>query len=216
MERLVIDVLLACQTVTGACQLLNISWDQAWHVMDRAVKRGMLRKEAIPCRLLGVDEKAFRKGQRYLRIVNDIERGTVEFISENREKASLGEFYKSRIPKQLRAIDAIAVDMWEPYVQATLEWLPLGKDKIVFERFHITKSANEGVDKVRKEEHRALMALGSKPLSKTRYLWLYGEENIPEHLQEEFDALKASSLKTARAWSIKATVGRLWSYKSVH
>jgi transposase len=216
MERFVIDVLLACQTVTGACQLLNISWDQAWHVMDRAVKRGMLRKEAIPSRLLGVDEKAFRKGHRYLTIVNDIERGTVEFISENREKASLGEFYKSRTPEQLRAIDAIAMDMWEPYVQATLEWLPLGKDKIVFDRFHIMKRANEGLDKVRKEEHRALMALGSKTLGKTKYLWLYGEENIPEHRQEEFDALKASSLKTARAWSIKETLRGLWSYKSVH
>jgi transposase len=171
--------------------------------MDRAVKRGTLRKEAIPSRLLGVDEKAFRKGHRYLTIVNDIERGTVEFISENREKASLAEFYKSRTPEQLRAIEAIAMDMWEPYVQATLEWVPLSKDKIVFDKFHVMKKMNEGVDKVRKEEHRALMALGSNTLSKTKYLWLYGEENIPEHRQEEFTALKESTLKTARAWSIK-------------
>ena len=116
MERFVIDVLLACQTVKGACQLLNISWDQACYVMDRAVKRGTLRTEVIPSRLLGVDEKAFRKGHRYLTIVNDIERGTVEFISENRKKASLAEFYKPRTPEQLRAIEAIAMDMWEPYV----------------------------------------------------------------------------------------------------
>ncbi len=27
MERFVIDLLLACQMVTGACQLLNTSWD---------------------------------------------------------------------------------------------------------------------------------------------------------------------------------------------
>ena len=44
MERFVIDVLLACQTVKAACQLLNITWDQAWNVMNRAVKRGMVRK----------------------------------------------------------------------------------------------------------------------------------------------------------------------------
>ena len=43
--------------------------------MDWAVRRGMLRKEAIPFRLLGVDEKAFRKGHRYLTIVIDIARG---------------------------------------------------------------------------------------------------------------------------------------------
>ena len=77
------------------------------------------------------------------------------------------------------------------------------------------KKMNEGVDKVRKEEHRALMALGSNTLRKTKYLWLYGEENIPEHRQEEFTALKESTLKTARAWSIKETLRGLWSYKSV-
>jgi hypothetical protein len=97
-----------------------------------------------------------------------------------------------------------------------MEWLPLGKDKIVFDRFHIMKKMNEGVDKVRKKEHWALTAMVSNTLSKTKYLWLYGEENIPEHRQEEFTALKESTLKTARAWSIKETPRGLWSYKSVH
>lgn len=46
--------------------------------------------------------------------------------------------------------------------------------------------------KVRKEESRALMALKSNSLSKTKYLWLYKEEKIPEHRQEEFNALKES------------------------
>lgn len=41
------------------------------------------------------------------------------------------------------------MDMWEPYVLATLESLPLGRDKIVFDKFHIMKKMNEGVDNVR-------------------------------------------------------------------
>jgi transposase len=98
---------------------------------------------------------------------------------------------------------------------ATLESLPLGRDKMVFDKFHIMKKMDEGVDKVRKEESRVLMALRSNALSKTKYLWLYKEEKIPEHRQEEFNALKESSLKTARAWSIKETMRRLWQYKSV-
>lgn len=36
------------------------------------------------------------------------------------------------------------MDMLEPYVQATLEWLPLGKDKIVFDRIHIIKEDERG------------------------------------------------------------------------
>ncbi len=98
---------------------------------------------------------------------------------------------------------------------AMLKSLPLGRDKIVFDKFHIMKKMDVGVDKVRKEEHRALMALGSNTLNKTKYRWLYREENIPEHWQEEFNDLKESSLKTARAWSIKEILRGLWQYKSV-
>ena len=64
---------------------------------------------------------------------------------------------------------------------AMLKYLPLGRDKIVFDKFHIMKKMNEVVDKVRMQEHRALMALGSNTLSKTKYLWLYREETIPVH-----------------------------------
>ena len=62
MERLVIEVILQCSTLTGACRLLGITWDEAWGVMRRAVRRGVGRKAAAPMRYLGVDEKAFRKG----------------------------------------------------------------------------------------------------------------------------------------------------------
>jgi transposase len=98
MERFVIDVLQACQTVKGACALVRISWDQAWHVLERAVARGLARKQATAIARIGVDEKAFRKGHRYLTIVNDVDRGTVEFVAEGREKASLAAFYESRTP----------------------------------------------------------------------------------------------------------------------
>jgi transposase len=46
MERLVIDVLSQFATVSGACRLLGLSWDEAWGVMERAVVRGRRRKQA--------------------------------------------------------------------------------------------------------------------------------------------------------------------------
>jgi transposase len=48
MERLIIDLIRQCSTVTGACRIARISWDEAWGVMDRAVVRGRARKEARP------------------------------------------------------------------------------------------------------------------------------------------------------------------------
>src|SRR5207237_9640194 len=69
MERLIIDLILQCSTVKGACEIAAVSWDEAWGIMRRAVARGQGRKEARPITYIGVDEKAFRKGHRYHTIV---------------------------------------------------------------------------------------------------------------------------------------------------
>jgi transposase len=61
----VIDPILQCSTVTGACRIARISWDEAWGVMRRAVARGQARKVVTEKRYIGVDEKAFRKGHQY-------------------------------------------------------------------------------------------------------------------------------------------------------
>ena len=42
-ERLAIDLLREC-SVTGAGRLLRITWDEAWGIKGRAVKRGLVRR----------------------------------------------------------------------------------------------------------------------------------------------------------------------------
>jgi transposase len=42
-ERFAIDVLLETD-VLGATRILRISWDEAWHIQERAVARGMAAK----------------------------------------------------------------------------------------------------------------------------------------------------------------------------
>ncbi len=55
MARLVIDLILQCSTVKGACAITGISWDEAWGIMHRPVARGEARKEARPIAYIGVD-----------------------------------------------------------------------------------------------------------------------------------------------------------------
>jgi transposase len=214
MERFIIQVLLACQTTKGACDLVRIKWDQAWHVAQRAVARGMKRKEAVVTPQIGVDEKAFKKGHSYLTVVNDINRGTVEFVTEDREKASLERYYAGLSDEQRQGIEGVAMDMWEPYVQATLEALPLAKEKIVYDRFHIMQHMTKAVDQVRKAENRKLSQESDERLKKTKYLWLTTENNLSEKQEAAFESLKHSDLKTARAWGIKENLRNLWSYQS--
>jgi transposase len=215
MERLIIDVIQECSTVKGACALLGISWDEAFRVMQRAVERGLARKEDVPIRHLGVDEKAFRKGQSYMTVVCDLERATVDHVVEDRTSESLAGYYRSLSTERLTAIEAVAMDMWDPYVKATMEWVPLAADKIVFDRFHIMQHMNDAVNRVRRQEHRELTAEGNDLLKGTRHWWLYGYENVPDRHLRAFEAIRDRNLRTSRAWAIKETLRELWDYRSV-
>ena len=64
-ERLAIDVLLESD-ILGATRILRISWDEAWHILERAIERGLMGKEEQICTRIGVDEKSIGKGHTYM------------------------------------------------------------------------------------------------------------------------------------------------------
>lgn len=211
-ESHAIDVLLETN-VLGATRLLQISWDEAWNLMERAVARGKQAKEKKTISFLGVDEKAVAKGHQYVTLVCDLQQSTVEYIAPDREKTSLDAYYASLSPEQLAGIQAVAMDMWEPYITSTVAHVPEARSKIVFDRFHIMKHMNEAVDKVRKWEHRLLQEADDDTLKGTKYLWLFAEENLPEKWEERFAALRRLHLRTGRAWAIKEALRDLWHYQ---
>jgi transposase len=211
-ERHAIDVLLEVDVLGGA-RLLRLTWDEAWNVMERAVARGQRAKGRRTVAHLGVDEKAVAKRHRYVTLVNDLDRGTVEYIGDDRGKTSLDAYYQSLSAEQLAGIEAVAMDMWEPYIESTATHVPDGRSKIVFDRYHVMLHMNKAVDQVRKSEHRQLHARGDDTLKGTKYLWLYAEENVPQPCAARFAALRAMPLKTARAWELKEALRDLWDYR---
>ncbi len=212
-ERFAIDVLHEMD-VSGAMRVLRISWDEAWHIIERAVQRGRLARRQRPPSTLGVDETAAARGQKYITVVCDLQQGTVEFVAEDRRWQSLDAYYAGLTDEQLGSIKAIAMDMWDPYIKATRERVPAWEDKIVFDRFHVMQQLGKAVDGVRKQEHRLLRARGDESLTGSKYLWLYADENRPERHKERFAALRAMNLKTGRAWALKESLRELWRYKS--
>jgi transposase len=211
-ERHAIDTLLEAD-VLGASRLLRLNWHETWGVMERAVARGLKAKRRRVIPYLGVDEKAIAKGHRYVTLVSDLDRGTIEFIAFDRKKSSLDGFYQSLSKKQLAGIRAVAMDMWEPFFSSTTQYVPDAHSKIVFDRFHIMKHMLEAVDTVRKIEHRRLMADDNDTLKSTKYFWFFSQENFPEKHAERFAHLKRLHLKTGRAWAIKESLRDLWNYQ---
>jgi len=213
-EARLIDTLKECD-VTGVTRLSGTSWDETWGIMLRAVTRGLARKEKkLPARI-GVDEKSVGKGQDYESIVCDLDRGTVEYVVDDRDQKSLESYYQQFTRDELAQIRAIAMDMWDPYIAATKAYVPEADQKIVFDRFHTMTHVTKAVDKVRRHEHKALSAQGDLRLKGTKHLWLWNEDNVPEWRREEFSGVKNAELKTSRAWAIKEAIREFWRYRYV-
>ena len=212
-EALVIDWLKEA-SVAAVARLMGLSWNAIDGIMQRSVKRGLSRRKERSMTRIGVDETAFKKRHDYVTIPSDQEAGTVLFVGEDRKKATLKTWYESLTEAQREAIESISMDMWPAFINATLESLPKAGEKIAFDKFHVAKYLGEAVDKVRRQEHKALMKEGYEDLKGSKYDWLTNPKNMTSKQKRRFKALRDSTLKTARAWAIKEFAMSLWHYDS--
>ncbi len=85
------------------------------------------------------------------------------------------------------------------------------KAVIAHDRFHVRQHLNKGVDKVRREESKQLLKQGDECLKGSKFFWSGNEENVKESLIEEFEYLRNSDLKVARACAIKEYFRHFWT-----
>ena len=185
----------------------GISRDEAWNIMDRAVKRGIARKSSVPERI-GIDEKSYGKYHRYMTLVYNLDDPAVEDIEFDRKRESPDKYYENTGKDASSDMSAVSMDMRDPFIASTKSNVTDAESKIVFDLFHIMKHMNMALDSARKMEARN--ADTKELLKKTRYLRLYSNENLPDKYREKYETLKESSLKTARAYAIKENLRNLW------
>jgi transposase len=212
-ERFAIDVLSATD-VLNASKILGISWDQAHHIMERAVERGLACRSLDSVEHIGVDEKSIAKRHKYTTMLHDLDRGVVLEVSQGRSKESLQTCLKSVPTSTLENVKAFAMDMWQPYFDTLCASVTDAASKIVFDRFHIVAHMNKALDLVRRAENRKLLSAGDDRLVGTKYDFLKGAERIDEDTRQWFVRMKNAGFKTARTWSIKELLRGLWDCPS--
>ena len=209
-ERFSIQVLLACQNVTSAQGLLGLSWDQLHRIMERAVERGLERRDLEGLRYLGLDEKSFGKGQSYVSVMNDLDKARVLEVMEGRDQEA-GAILLATLPDEVKAqIDAVCIDMSGSY-QAALE-RELPKVDIVHDRYHISAHLNEAVAEVHREENIALQKIGDSRLKGTQRLFGYDPDHFNDDQAIRFQEFRNSDMKVSRAWTFKEMFRRFWDY----
>ena len=210
-ERFAIDALLE-MSIQATCRLLRLTWDEADGIISRAVGRGLERRDLSKLRRIGIDEKAVLKGHHYITVVYDLDTAKVVWMGEDRTQATLDRFFESLPADVLGRIECITMDMWRPYRASCRKWIADADEKTVLDRFHIERHLGEAVDKVRRQEHRELMAAGIDWLKGTQWDWLYHPENLPPVREARFERLRQYDLKIVRAHAIRQNFRHFWNY----
>lgn len=208
-EAFAIEVLLQCSSVSSACELLRINWHTANEIMQRAVERGMSRRQEVTIPYVGIDEKSFGKGHDYVTVLNDLLSGSVIEVVKDRTIEATEELVSTLSDEQKSGVEAIAMDFWSPFITTADKHLM--NAEIVHDKFHISKYLNDAVDSVRRWENRLLHKQGDKRLTGSKFHWLQNVENMTDKRKEQFEWLLDQNLKTGKAWAMKTLFRDFWS-----
>jgi len=92
--------------------------------------------------------------------MHDLDHSTVEVIAEGHDEAAANDCFSQLLPEQIQSAAAVGVDMSSALAKSVKGNIPLGKVKIVHDRFHVMKLVNEAIDKRRKKENPRLRCEG--------------------------------------------------------
>jgi len=198
-------------TTAAVTRRLGISWDEADGIKQRAVRRGRRREPVRIMRHLRVDEK--HAGHKlWLTIVSCVDDGKarVVYVAEGRDQVTLDAFWHSLTEGQLAGIESVAMDMSEGYTNSVLLHVPGGRQKLVYDRYHVAQQMNKAVDEVRRSEQAAMAAEDAKTMKGSRYWWLYSPKHLPRKVKSRFRRLQDIARKTAKAWEFKELLREFW------
>jgi transposase len=81
-------------------------------------------------------------------------------VVQERTSEAADQLWETLTPEQKQTVEAVAVDMWEPFIRTIEKQVP--DADIVHDKFHVSKYLGEAVDQVRRQEHKELMAQGRR------------------------------------------------------
>jgi transposase len=184
----------------------------------KAIDKHFLAEEFGPTdcenlRILAIDEIALRKGQHgYMTVVLDYQSGRVVWMGQGRNMETLDAFFAEMTDEQQQAIEAVALDMWEPFINRVQHHCP--DAKIVFDLFHVVKAFGEVIDEVRREEVRnATTEEDRKCVKGSRYLLLKNRANLKPEQRVRLRELLAVNERLSAVYQLKDQLKMLYRYK---
>jgi transposase len=166
---------------------------------------------------LSIDEKSWR-GRRYATIIGDPARGVIEDMVPGNGKSLLQQWFE-RLDQALReAIEYVTMDFHKPFSSAVAATIPDAEDKIVHDKFHLVKAANDAMEQTRRLEMAKCRENKDKDseklLKSARYPLLRSGTGLKEKYQDRVDEIDEWFHDTGDAYRMKESVRQILSMTS--
>ena len=184
----------------------RLNWKTVAQIVEATVLWGLAHRRWQPLQIIGIDEVSRRKGQQYLTMVYDLQRGRVVWAGRDRTRATLEHFFAWLGPRRARAIHTVCSDMAAAYGEAVRAHLPQATH--VIDRFHVSQHLSRALDEVRRQTWRALTGRARVTWKHTRFLWLRNPENLRRTERTRLSALLRLNAPIVRAYLLKEDLGR--------
>jgi transposase len=196
---------------TSVATHFRLNWKTVTAIVEGAVLWGLAHRRWYPLHVVGVDEVSRRKGQQYLTIVYDLDRGRVVWVGRDRTTATMERFFAWLGARRARSIHTVCCDMWAVYIDAIHTHLP--EATIVFDRFHLSQHLSRAVDEVRRQTWRQMAGREKAEFKRTRFLWLTNPDNLRREERTRLSALLRLNSPIVKAYLLKEDLRRFWDYR---
>lgn len=161
--------------------------------------------------ILAVDEIAVRRGHQYMTVVLDYQTGRVVWMGRGRTCETLDAFFATMTPQQKAGIQAVAMDMWEAYINRVQHHCP--QACIVFDLFHLVQSFGHVIDLVRRDEYRSANQPQRQVLRGSRYLLLRNATNLSIKQQASLEELLSVNQTLSAVYALKDQLKEIYYYR---
>lgn len=178
----------------------------------RYLTRWAAQRRRPALKQIGVDEIWLGKRTKFVTVVTNLESAEPVWFGRDRTQATLDEFFRTELSRGPRSrIQSACVDMWRAFTTSITTWAP--RCRIVYDKFHVMQHANHAVDEVRRAEFFRKGGVGRALVKGKRWLLLSRWVHLDKGKQQQLNALFALNRRLFKAYLLKESLERLWTYR---
>ena len=132
-------------------------------------------------------------------VIANIQSSTIVDLLPNRNKETLIKYLTKMANND--KVQFVAMDMWTPYRDAVIAVMP--QAKIVIDKFHVVKMANEAIEKARKGLRAELTIKQRRGLMHDRFVLLKREKDLDDKDREKLGLWVAAYPVLGQAYKLK-------------